>query len=248
MKLLVLLICLLALRFFHIPRPLLTRWFGAYIHAWVHFLSKQAWFGSAGGVILIALVPSLIIHLMTPLYFVPLILDCLVVLFCLCVTYELPPTFIHAHVPAFTIDIRSIPSTLWQNNYFYVTPLFWYLIAGPAGIIFYTCFLYASFCTAMPQWQALSAKIVEIAAWLPCRITGLAYGLAGQLKPTLKVWSELVMTDHQTNHVFLLHCAAAAYPAQTETTPTATYQKLLSDAEILLLGLFAALAVLSLLF
>ena len=206
-----------------------------------------------GGVVLIALVPGILANLITQSYFAPLlinvIVNVIVVLFCLSVTHELRPAFMNARVsPLVTSDFAAVPAELWQVNYYYVAPLFWYLILGPLGIIFYTCFLYASFCTTMPTWQSSANRIMEMTAWLPSRLTGLVYAFAGEMKPTLKIWSELLMTDSQANHIFLLSCAEAAQPEKSGPAATTRYHKLLRDSEILLLGLFAVLAILFLIF
>ncbi len=251
MQLLVVFICLIALQFLHIPRAKLTHFFGSYIHLWVHFFANYRWFKSLGGIILLAIIPVLLLSLSETIYPLTVVLQIMVMLFCLSVCFELRPSLIDARQAtpyASSLDVSLIPNALWQVNYYFVTPLFWYLILGSFGLIFYTCFLYASFCNLMPSWQEIAKRLVEQAAWIPCRITGLAYGFAGDLKPTLKIWGELVMTDSQANHVFLLSCAQAAHQGKTDSAANVTYAKLLRDAEILLLGLFAVLAMIKMLF
>lgn len=251
MKLLILLVCLIAFQYLHVPRAKLTRWFGAYVHLWINLLGKQNWFNSLGGVFLLAIVPVIAFSFSVKVPFLPLALAIVIVLFCLSVTHELSPAFInpHGNAPSMQhVDYQAIPSALWQFNYYFITPLFWFLILDVFGILFYTCFLYASFCPSMPRWQATAGRVVEMAAWIPSRITAIGYAFAGNLKPCLKVWSELLMTDSQSNHVFLLSCAQAAHQAKPELTPAITYLKLLRDAQILLLGLFAAFAMLFMIF
>lgn len=248
MKLLVLILCLLALHFLNAPRKKLSQVFSAYAYLWINVFGKLKWFNTVAGPLLFAAVLDIAVYFSTLIPLLSFIVAIVLLLVCLSVTHEFCPRFVSFSVASQAsndTDLSTLPSELWQVNYRYVTPLFWYLFLGSTGLIFYTCLLYAAFCPTMPMWRDSAHKAFEIAAWLPSRITGLAYALAGNGKATMKIWGELLMADYRANHAFLQSCATTAYQAKEGVSDTIGYKKLLRDVGILLLGLFAIIAMLT---
>lgn len=243
MKLLVLLLCLMAIQYAHVPRSKLSHFFAVYQQLWINALQKQAWFHKLTGLMVVAVASAVVVYWLALIPGIgELIVSIAVVLVGLSVAHEHLPDYQSAPLAALNPPHLSIiPSQLWQVNYYFITPLFWYLILGPAALMAYSVFVAAARCPTLFAWQALAKQLVELAAWLPCRLTGLAYAFSGNIKATLKVWTELLTLDTPSNHAFLLHCAYAA--CQDSNSPKA-YQKLLRDSEILLLGLFAILVLL----
>lgn len=90
-----------------------------------------------------------------------------------------------------------------------VPGLFWFLIAGPAGTLFYI--LTIQYLDHLDEDDAevdLVDNIVYWLEWLPVRITGLLFSLVGNFGPTVDYWT-VHMTDTKESHAVHLSVLAA---------------------------------------
>lgn len=239
MKLLVLLLSLVLLHFLPIIKIKANALVNAYTQLWLQSFQRQQWFQSMAGPIIIAIIPIMIVFLTRHLLISDFAVSLLAVCICLSVTDQYTPSYRAPPHALSSVNPATQPSDVWRVNYRLVTPIFWYLFLGSAGLFLYTIFLYAAFCSSVPQWQILATKIYETAAWLPCRLLGCAYAISGRIQPALKIWGEWLMMDYRANHAFLLACAQAAHTPKPDVSTDISYQNLLRDAQIVLLGLFA---------
>lgn len=241
MKLLVLLLSLLVLHFLPLIKIKANVWLNTYAQLWLQTFRQQRWFQGVAGPMVMAIMPIIVVNLARGLLVSDFLVSLLAMCLCLSVTDQYAPLYMTPPQTLSLANQATPPSELWRVCYRLVTPVFWYLFLGTTGLLLYTFFWYAAFCSSMPVWQNMAVKVYETAAWLPCRFVGLAYAISGRVKPTLKVWGEWLMLDYRANHAYILACAAAAYSAKQNESSDQGYQYLLRDAQILLLGLFAVI-------
>lgn len=92
-----------------------------------------------------------------------------------------------------TIARVTVEAVLKQGNALVVSPIFWFLLLGPAGAVLQrlSCILdmlwghrYSRF--AEFGWAA--ARFDDLMGWIPARITALSYALMGSFEDALHCW------------------------------------------------------------
>jgi AmpE protein len=80
-------------------------------------------------------------------------------------------------------------------------PLFWYFVFGPVGLVLYITV--ATLCTHLPteKYMGLTLGVLD---WIPIRVVGLTFALAGNFGAVFKMWSQDIfqnITDNQNQVV-----------------------------------------------
>lgn len=102
---------------------------------------------------------------------------------------------------------------LWraQTNIFAV--LFWFIFLGPAGAVLYRFSRLLSEQTYVEdstQIRETAVFWVSYLDWLPVRLLGLCFVLAGRFESTFKVWWSQIATGPKNNEAYLKACSHAA--------------------------------------
>ncbi len=124
----------------------------------------------------------------------------------------------HAQIP------RAVTHAIfWQPLQRIFGVLFWFIALGPIGALFYHMVIVLREEAISGNSDALSlsheAKLAQsVLDWLPARVVGLGYALAGHFAPTFAYWSKnfFVGLDHTQD--YLSHCGMLALNAK-ETDP-----------------------------
>lgn len=91
-------------------------------------------------------------------------------------------------------------------------PLVWYFVFGPVGLVFYVTV--AHLCAQLPD-QRYFTLTLGVLDWVPIRLLGLTFALAGNFGPVFKLWmSELLkgIPENQNQVTSLGETALASDP------------------------------------
>lgn len=88
---------------------------------------------------------------------------------------------------------------LWQANNRFFAVVFWFILLGPFGAIFYrlTAQTVQASTDGMAWGNAINAtanRLLEILDWLPARITAGLYAISGSLEESVEHWKHLFDT------------------------------------------------------
>ncbi len=127
------------------------------------------------------------------------------------------------------IDKTQIPRAVthaifWQPLQRIFGVLFWFVALGPFGALLYHMVIVLREEAISGNSDALSlsheAKLAQaILDWLPARVVGLGYALAGHFAPTFAYWSKHLFVGLDYTQDYLSHCGMLALNAK-ETDPT----------------------------
>lgn len=112
----------------------------------------------------------------------------------------------------------------WQPLQRIFGVLFWFILLGPVGALGYHMLIVLREEAMAGNSDALSisheAKIAQaVLDWLPARVVGLGYALAGHFAPTFAYWSKNILAGLDQTQDYLSHCGMLALNAK-ETDPT----------------------------
>ena len=135
-------------------------------------------------------------------------------------------------------------NVLWQAQTSMFAVLFWFVILGPAGAVLYRFSRLLSEQTYVedsPQIRTTAMSWVSYLDWLPVRLLGLCFVLAGRFESAFKVWWGQIGTGPQNNIAYLEACSHAALEHSNDNPQMqwALYQRAL----IILLVILALIAV-----
>lgn len=124
----------------------------------------------------------------------------------------------HAQIP------RAVTHAIfWQPLQRIFGVIFWFIALGPVGALFYHMVIVLREEAISGNSDALSlsqeAKLAQsILDWLPARVVGLGYALAGHFAPTFAYWSKNLFMGLDQTQDYLSHCGMLALNAK-ETDP-----------------------------
>lgn len=84
--------------------------------------------------------------------------------------------------------------------------VFWFAVLGPIGALLYRLIALTNKYDATPQW----GKALDVLEWLPIRVLGFLYALAGNFVGTMKVCCQYALTGLQNNTALLSATGNAA--------------------------------------
>lgn len=237
MKLIILLIVLGLERYLGIGEKLKRFcWFNSYLNRLHDFLGKQPWFqGMVGALLTILPIPvvatlvcGLLSHFRHETHsFIWLILSVLVLFYCL------GPRDIYRQVYAYidgqgkstggnTSDIEDqmldgasiaeshavTKSIFWQANQSLFGVLFWFMLLGIFGALFYRCTVLlrqASSNASSPfaNQHMTAQQIQNMLDWLPVRVFTLFFALVGQFNASFGYWLDNIISGLSNSRRFI---------------------------------------------
>lgn len=115
--------------------------------------------------------------------------------------------------------------------------IFWYILLGPLAIIFYRV---VSLAQNDSYFAVKARKLTSFLDWLPVRMTGLLYLLAGNFQSGLHYYTNFFLTKACNNEKMLRLCSfEAAGLSQTEPDSLARAETLVEHALLILLVLIS---------
>ncbi|UPW17925.1 regulatory signaling modulator protein AmpE [Agarivorans sp. TSD2052] len=125
---------------------------------------------------------------------------------------------LHQVDPEESIAISTGTQLMWLNYRYYFAVIFFYVLAGPAGALFYACsrglYLHKSI-----EVQALSPSIntfMHYLDWLPSRLASLCYLAVGNTNQAITVWLPSLKDRQHSNGYWLTKVAVAAELSEQE--------------------------------
>ncbi|MCD6045379.1 MAG: ampE [Gammaproteobacteria bacterium] len=133
---------------------------------------------------------------------------------------------------ATVVVAKAKGSVLWQAQTNTFAVLFWFVLLGPAGAVLYRFSrLLSEHTYAEDSLKIRDAAIswVSYLDWIPVRLLGLCFVLAGRFESTFKVWWGQITTTPKNNETYLDACSHAALESGHETPQRqwALYQRAL---------------------
>lgn len=119
-----------------------------------------------------------------------------------------------AHIP------RAVTKAIfWQPLQRLFGVLFWFVVLGPLGTLLYHLITVLREAAAPGNVDALSIypelKISQaVLDWLPARVVGFGYALAGHFVPTFSYWWKNLLTGLDQSQTFLSDCGMIALNAK----------------------------------
>jgi len=100
------------------------------------------------------------------------------------------------------IEPAIADALLWQANNRYFAPLLWFVLLGPLGAVIYRLVNEQVVAASQGRSYGLalrktSLRLLNIMDWLPARLTGLCYALAGSLEDALASWRDSLHNERQ---------------------------------------------------
>lgn len=264
MKLIILLIVLGLERYFGVGEKLRRFfWFDDYLTKLHQIVDDQAWFKNIGGTLLtIAIIPlavTIVCFLLKSFssqgvsMLIWMILSAVVLIYCI------GPVDVYRQVQSYTgtqgkrstSDIEKqlldgaspteshaiTKSIFWQSNQTLFGVLFWFMLFGIFGALFYRCAVllreainqgnkaFASHATSVQQIQ-------NALDWIPVRIFTLFFALVGQFSTSFTYWIENLIGSLNNNRRFISEGGLIALginqDSKSNGAPTEEYQAALS--------------------
>jgi len=143
---------------------------------------------------------------------------------------------------------------LWQANNRFFAPVFWFILLGPFGAIFYR--LTAELVRASNLqygWGRANSKtskrLLDILDWLPVRLTAILYALSGSTEDAIHRWQQMrQIQDEETlaPRLWLTRIGQGALKLEhsTDVADIEVSQALIWRAAIIFTGLIAIFAIL----
>lgn len=119
---------------------------------------------------------------------------------------------LHQSDPEQSIALSTGTQLMWLNYRYYFAVILFYVLAGPAGALFYACsrslYLHKS-----TEVQALSPTInqfMHYLDWLPSRLASLCYLAVGHTAAALPIWLQSLRDRAHSNGYWLAKVSVAA--------------------------------------
>ena len=239
MKLFVIVIALLSERFFvHRYSHKRFDWFSSYCQKIILTIENKTSLHSGGLKLVVLVAPLLIgmaiilLALNSLLYgFIILILNIIIFYYCLGPDNPFYPA--HHRLS----QANSTVGYLADVNGQLFAVIFWYIALGPLGVIFYRV---VSLAQKDAYFAEKAQELTTVLDWLPVRMTGLLYLLAGNFQSGLHYYTNFFFTKPANNQKMLRLCgfeAAGLSQAEPDNLPRA--ETLVEHALLILLVLLA---------
>jgi adenosylcobinamide-phosphate synthase len=120
----------------------------------------------------------------------------------------------------------TVEAVLKQGNALVVSPIFWFMVLGPAGAVMQRLsaildMLWGHRYERFAEFGWAAARFDDVMGWIPARITALSYALMGSFEDALHcwrsrlgVWSDINSGPLLASGFGALHMQACEVPAQ----------------------------------
>ncbi len=206
MMFIIILIALLTERFFDWQPLRHWRWFQIYLHWFERIFNKWPPFCLfIFEVLPILLVAGFIVHLaLSWLYGLPeLIVGTVILLYCL------GPANWWEEAYRTIPQKNNIEALFIAVNQRIFAVIFWFVLAGPVGAIFYRLVNLISEKTERPE-SSIATALKKWLDWLPIRVLALFFALAGHFTDVFACIKEYFLSGVNTNDQFLSACGMKA--------------------------------------
>lgn len=215
------------------------------------FLSRIKWFLTDSGLLATILIFSLILSIGDAFLSVEVIRFIYEGLILWCVLCSLQKMEFPVVTPPVNLEqvngsplFLRLPASLWQINYYWISPLFAYVLFGVFGLVFYWAICYMGQ-KGQASRQSLARSLVEGTVWVPARLLAFAYAVAGNFSKGIRIISEYFGADTNYNQYLLLLTVFVSAEEKPMEDSMAYCTRIQRDACILLLGVYAILVILT---
>lgn len=242
MKLLVIILCLLSERYLiHAVSHERFFWFGDY----VNFLSKKlsdsalltnSFVALAIVVLPILLVTALVLYLFNHALFglVALVLNVLIFYYCLGPVNSFYPV---SEEKSEGDEESEAGTYLVKVNSQLFAVIFWYIVAGPLGVLAYRLFY---LCKEQAETQSAANLISAYLDWFTTRVTLLLYMLVGNFQRGFRYYSKMFLSSPANNETILREGGLlVAHTERDESVSLSYAQNFVEHALIVYLVLLA---------
>lgn len=136
---------------------------------------------------------------------------------------------------------RKVGIELCDANHNIFAVIFWFLLLGPMGALFYRINDLLSHHNEMAREALIAAKIERILDWVPVRLFGFTLALVSHFMPVLQCWLKSFFANPKENSCFLTQCGIVAL---TDGSDDAQIQQLIDRAQIIWLVVIALIVLL----
>lgn len=240
MKLFIILICLFSERYL-IHKLSYHRffWFNDYCNTIQVKLKNQSFFNNPWALLLILVLPPILIFSLVYSVFHTLLFGLFGFLLSLLVFYYcLGP--INLFYPAAQEKLQPFELI---GQYFNLinrqlfSAVFWFLLAGPIGVLFYRL---VALCAAVPAVTLQANEILDLMEWVPTRITVFLFLIVGNFQKGYQKWVKSFLAKPDYNHIYLTDAGLAALQmSESEEPSMVDAEKLVEHAIVVMLVLIA---------
>ncbi|OGT30294.1 MAG: hypothetical protein A3E87_00990 [Gammaproteobacteria bacterium RIFCSPHIGHO2_12_FULL_35_23] len=125
--------------------------------------------------------------------------------------------------------------------------LFWFLVLGPAGAVFY--YVNSRIQQVEQDNEVLQAAdyVENLLNWIPVRIVGFCFALVGHFSSVINYWLKNLFNGLNDNHHFLIQCFELAYRVEPQVDQEVVLSKNQYMVSLIFRSLILWLVVLALL-
>lgn len=118
-----------------------------------------------------------------------------------------------------SIALTTGTQLMWLNYRYYFAVIFFYVLAGPAGAIFYGCSrgLHLHKSTEVQALEPTVNNYMHYLDWLPSRLASLCYLAVGNTSEALPIWLHALRDTKYSNGYWLAKVAVAAELSEKES-------------------------------
>ena len=137
-------------------------------------------------------------------------------------------------------------SLIWINFVFYATPVFYFVLLGAPGVLFYASLLYLSqneeFSSSDESERKWMSTWLGWMFWLPSRLVSLGFMIVGHFTNGLEIWLKYAVNLSKTSREMLCKVALKAdNPNQKDEHNNAEHMVKLTKRNMILFIVFVAL-------
>jgi len=124
------------------------------------------------------------------------------------------------------LDRLILSQIFYQANERLFAVLFWFLLLGPLGAVFYRMvallhhYVKAKNSFYSVQFIKVLQQVQGILEWVPARLTALIYGIVGKFSDTAGYWLDTVFSGIEINHALLTKAGFLALKIKKNTEIT----------------------------
>jgi AmpE protein len=247
MKLLVILLCLFSERFLvHSISYQRFYWFGDYYQAMRKIADKNNFLANPWMFLVLVILPlivvtALVYGLLHGIFygFMGLLLSIAIFFYCLG-----PKNAFYPVTQSDTENANQLVAdhfSLVNRQLFSV--VFWYIIAGPIGIVTYRVI---TLCRDIPEVRVEADEVTDVLEWIPARLTVLLFLLVGNFQRGFKLFSSYFFAKPDFNDEMLRVCGLQAVRTnESEEVPMPVAEGLVDHAIIVMLVFIALFTLIS---